>query len=65
MIPLVILSCLTADPGQCTQHVPSSLASLAECQSQIEARVVLWSRDHRDQTVTAAYCLPQRPLQGR
>ena len=65
MIPFVIVACLTAEPAQCAHHVFADTTSLEQCQTQIEARVVLWSRDHRFEQVTKAYCLPPRPMQGR
>lgn len=65
MIPFVIVACLSSDPDQCSHHVFTDMTSIEQCQAQIEPRVVLWSRDHRFETVTGAYCLPRRPLQGR
>ncbi len=65
MIPFVIVACLTADPAQCKTYIPTFMTTLDACEAAREAQVVLWARDHRNQTVTTAYCMPKRPLQGR
>ena len=60
MVPLILVACLSSQPDRCEQMVLAQYATLLDCRSQIEAQSVLWARDHKDKSLSTAYCLPAR-----